>query len=94
MNTGTGCTGQTAWLVTCATAGEAPGTNPNFLRISALVSHDSGNTIASLVTDDDWDGTVDPATVRGVTATGRRHRADIRVHASTSATRTPPQTRV
>src|SRR4051794_10896653 len=66
INTGTGCTGQTAWLVTCATAGEAPSSNPNFLRISALVSHDSGNSIASLLTDDDWDGTVDPTTVRSV----------------------------
>jgi len=69
INTGTGCTGQTAWLVSCATAGEQPSTNPNILRISALVSHDAGNSIASLITDDDWDGTVDPTTVRTVTAT-------------------------
>ena len=67
INTGTGCTGQLSWLVSCSSSGETTNSS-NILRISALVSHDNANTIASLVTDDDWDGTANPANVRSVTA--------------------------
>jgi hypothetical protein len=67
VNTGGGCSGQTSWLVSCAAAGETEN-NGNILRVSALVSHDLPDTIPSLLTDDDWDGTNDAGTVRSVSA--------------------------
>ncbi len=67
LNQNTGCSGQTSWLVSCATGGQTDN-GANILRVSALVNHDIGNTIPSLVTDDDWDDTVDPDTVRSVSA--------------------------
>ncbi len=70
LNTNTGCSGQTSWLISCATAGQTgTGGNANQLRISGWFSHDTGNTLASLLTDDDWDGTNDVSTVRGAGAT-------------------------
>src|SRR3712207_766181 len=65
INTGTGCSGQTAWLVTCATGGEGGGAAQ--VRVSVLASHANAENIASILTDDDWDGTDDPTTVRSIT---------------------------
>jgi hypothetical protein len=69
LNDGTGCSGQTQWLLTCATGGETgPSGNANFLRTAGWVNHDLTTSLSSILTDDDWDGTVDPTTVRGANA--------------------------
>lgn len=67
INTGTGCSGQTAWLISCATAGQGANSG-NQTRMSVLATDADEQAIASLVTDDDYDGTTDPTTVRAVTA--------------------------
>ena len=67
LNTGTGCSGQTAWLVTCATGGQTDN-GGNQTRMSVLVNDADAQSIASLITDDDYDTTSDPSTVRSVTA--------------------------
>ncbi len=71
LNTNTGCSGQTSWLVSCATSGETEN-NGHILRISSWVQHDLTSSLASYVTDDDWDGTTDPSTVRSITAVDER----------------------
>ena len=74
-NTGTGCTsGQLAWLVSCTSTGEdGAQSNAKQLRVSVLVNGDATtfNSLASLLTDDDWDGNADPSTVRSATVMAR-----------------------
>lgn len=55
INTGTGCTGQTAWLVSCASQGEQD-SGANMFRASVLTSQDADKTINALLGDFDWDG--------------------------------------
>jgi hypothetical protein len=67
VNSGTGCSGQTAWLVSCALAGEATN-SANVIRYSVLAGHDAGKSITALITDDNWDSIALPTSVRAVTA--------------------------
>ena len=76
INTATGCSGQTAWLVTCATGGQTNNSG-NQTRMSVLVTDADEQAIASLVTDDDYDGTSDPSRSAAVTAQRPTHRQRI-----------------
>jgi hypothetical protein len=52
LNTAEGCSGQTTWLVSCATTGiDGNNSSARRTRVSALMSHDADKSINALITD-------------------------------------------
>src|SRR4051812_29771792 len=53
----------TNWLESQATNGQTNNAE-NVAPVTVVVKHDPGQSVDQLVFDDDWDGTVDPASVK------------------------------